>query len=362
MTWWIAVLALLAAAEISLRAYRVVRHRAPIGRLWRTTPPRLLAFESHPYALYVTRPNGDGQFPSNSLGYAGKREIPKARVPNSVRIYCVGGSTTQLHDPAQGPDSSWPAKLQDVLCARFPGVTIECINAGTGGYTSVESLIEFMLRGVDLRPDILLVYHNVNDAWTCQMVDGFKSDYSHARRRKPWKVGWVNRLPQLPWCWSYQLIRDWVMRRFGKANALLYWIADPPWTSARTVNPEAVWTFRRNITNLVAIAQRWSCIPVLIPWECDWTARQLPSSLEPHETATDVYFALLEANNEALKAIAAEDPHCSYLDVGPFRPHHFSDTIHFSPEGLSEMARRVAEGIAPLAQSVVAGQLTEAKG
>ena len=95
--------------------------------------PKNLAFMSHPYALYVKRPNCDGWFPSNSLGYAGKREVSRERSRASVRIYCVGGSTTEAHDPKGGPDASWPGTLQDVLSERFPEVRIECINAGAAG-------------------------------------------------------------------------------------------------------------------------------------------------------------------------------------------------------------------------------------
>lgn len=227
-------IALLLVLEFIVRSNgRVKRHINPNKGVWAPflmTSPKLLSLESHPYALYVKKQNCTGLYPSNSLGYTGKREISRERIPNSCRIYCVGGSTTEAHNPNQGPDSSWPGKMQDILAARFPGTSMECINAATVGYTSAESLSEFLFRGIDLKPDILLVYHNVNDAWTCQMVDGFKSDYSHARRHKSWDLGWVNRIPEISWVWTYQLVRECIMKRYGKSNALLYWISHPPWT------------------------------------------------------------------------------------------------------------------------------------
>jgi len=346
----------LAVVEVAVRTVRALRHHQRWLGLWRLPAPKALAFEDHPYALYVRKPNCDGRYPSNSLGYAGKRELAPSRRPGSVRLYCVGGSTVEDHDPAQGPDSSWPGKLQDLLSARFPEATIECINAATAGYTSAESLAEFAFRGVDLRPDLLLVYHNVGDCWTAQMVEGFKSDYAHARRHKPWTLGWANRIPQLPQWWTYQLLRDWAARRFGKANALIYWIADPPWKTVRKFNATAVAAFERNLTNLAAIARTWGCTPVLIKWECDWSARRLPVYLEQTPEATQVYFEFLNANNEAVKRVATRIDGCVFLDVGPLTPQHFSDTIHFSPSGLEEMARRVARGIEPLVRSLVEAQ------
>jgi len=345
-----------AAVEIALRLVRLVKRGDPLGTPWRMPSAKLLSFESHPYCLYVKKPGSDGLYPSNSLGYTGKREFARARGANSVRLYCVGGSTAEGHDPARGPDSSWPGQLQDLLSVRVPGTTIECINASAAGYTSAESLVEFLFRGLDLQPDILLVYHNVNDAWSSQMVEGFTSDYSHARRHKPWSPGLMNRLPQLPWIGSYQLVRDWLTRRFGKANALLYWISDPPWNTAPSFDSHMVEAFERNVTNLVSVAKTGGCAPVLIQWECDWSARHLPPYHERTERATALYFQLLRANNDALQRVAARFDGCTYLDVGPFAPSQFSDTIHFSPEGLSEMARRVADGIESLVRSVIEGR------
>jgi lysophospholipase L1-like esterase len=257
------------------------------------------------------------------------------------------------HDSSLGPDSSWPGRVQDILASCFPGVRIECINAATAGYTSAESLSEFLFRGIDLQPDILLVYHNVNDAWTCQMVDRFKSDYSHARTHKPWNVGWINRIPQIPFLVTYQLTRDWVMKRYGKANALIYWISDPPWKTVHSFDEKAVRAFKRNIVNLVSVAQAWSCVPVLIKWECDWEARRLPPYLENSDETINAYFDYLRANNRVLEEIAAAFRDCHYLEVGPFEPHHFTDAMHFSSLGLQAMTERVADKLEPIVRSVL---------
>lgn len=340
--------------EVAIRVYRRVRHHKDFWETYPMASAKRLYFECHPYALYVKKPNCDGLYPTNSLGYAGKREISKERSPNSVRIYCVGGSTVETYDPDQGPDSTWPGKLQDLLISRFPGIAIECINGGVAGYTSAESLSDFLFRGVDLRPDILLVYHNVNDVWTCQMVEGFRSDYSHARTSNHWNVGWLNRIPQIPYLAIYQLLRYRIIRRFGKPNALIYWISDPPWKPVHAVDPNAVEAFRRNIINLVSVAQTWDCTSVLIKWECDWSAEYHPPYYLENTTETSrVYFDFLKANNQALEDISRRLENCHYLDVGPFGAHHFSDKVHFSVSGIDEIARRVADGIEPIVRSIV---------
>lgn len=368
----------LVAIELIVRVIRRLTTGKRVTELWPMLEQRSLSFMSHPYALYVKRPNvRGGRYPTNSLGYTGTREVSTVCNPRSVRIYCVGGSTMEGIDPAQGPDSSWPSKLEDILSARLPGVRIECINAGTAGYTSAESLAEFLFRGIDLQPDVLVVYHNVNDAWTCQMVDGFKTDYSHARRHKPWTPVWTSRLPQLPWWGAYQLVRNvlscwwvnrlpqdindpgwyrsvrnWLMRYFGQADGLLYCVSDPPWRSPQAFDPRFTYAFERNITNLVSAALTWGCTPVLVKWECHWPSRFLPYYLERNERIIDLYYQCLHANNAVLARIATTFKGCQYLEVGPFEAEHFYDTIHFTASGLREMTRRVADGIEPLVKAI----------
>lgn len=338
-----------------VRLYRYLRYTEGFKSSYSEAKPKSLSFQSHPYILYVKGTNNEGLYPSNSMGYGGKREFSKIKPIDGVRIYCVGGSTVEGHDVTGGPDTSWPGKLQDILLKKFSNKMIECINAAAGGYTTAESLIEFLLRGIDLKPDILLVYHNVNDAWTAQMVEGFKTDYSHARLHKKWKVPWLYFIPQIPYFASYQTLRGWVVNRFAKANALLYWISNPPWQATMNFKKEAVETFRRNIIHLILTSKGWGCIPVLIKWECDWTAKDWhvpPHLVGEKDKVRTMYHRYLAANNETLKAIASEFS-CPYFDLTSFEPYHFSDTVHFSSQGLDEMSRRIAKQLEPIVSSIL---------
>lgn len=344
----------IAVLEIALRVYHRARRAHPLLGAYRAPKVKTLAYEGHPYALYVKRVNAEGLYPSNNLGYGGTRPLSRRKAPGTVRIYCAGGSTTEQHDPDRGPDSSWPAQVQDQLVSRFAPTPIECINAGMSGYTSAESLAEFLFRGVDLGPDVLLVYHNINDAWTCQMVRGFRSDYSHARRHKSWSLGWINRVPQLPHMRLWEVLRGRLTRRFGKAQSLLYWISDPPWEAVTSVDADAVSTFRRNVTNLVTTAKVWGCVPVLVKWECDWANLQLPPPLTGPNSALSTFREYLERNNAVLREIGHAIDGCHYIDLGPFEARHFEpDGIHFSGEGLSHMAQRVARELEPIVKGII---------
>jgi len=354
MKTFLFLLAGLVLLELFARFFLLLRRKEPFRWTYRTPDPKILSFLPHPYCLYVKAKNNEGLYPSNSLGYTGKREFSKQRVPNSLRIYCVGGSTIEGHDPNMGPDATWPGFLQDHLSSRFPSHVVECINAGSSGYTSAESLAEYAFRGVDLKPDILLIYHNVNDAFTAQMLEGFESDYSHARRSKTWRRPASHRIPQIPFLASYQTVRERIVNKFGKANALLYWIADPPWAVTESFSQERVETFRRNIRNMVLLSLGAGCVPVLVKWECDWNAAEYcpPYLIGDRKKNRELYFRYLRANNAVLEELAEEIEGCHYIDVGPFEPRHFSDKIHFSGEGLRIMGLRVAEKLDPIIRSL----------
>ena len=314
-----------------------------------TIYPKILSFLGHPYALYIKRPNMDGLYPSNNLGYAGKRTLTPEKLPNKIRIYCVGGSTVEGSDLAQGPDSHWPAKLQDILNERIGREVVETVNAGVAGYTSAESLSEFLFRGLDLKPDFLLIYQNINDAWTAQMNVNFKSDYSHCRVAKPWKLSFWQRLPSMPFFYSYQVLREILFRRLGKGNAIMFWISDPPYRAEEQFDAARVETFKRNTRNLIVTARAAETNSILLKWERDWSVQWKPQYIYGIDDSKikKLHLQYVLANNKALSELA-EEFDCQYHEVGPFPTECFlEDGIHFSSKGLDKMAQRVADSIFP---------------
>ena len=317
-----------------------------------------LVFQSDPYTLYKKKPNSKGRYPSNSLGYAGTREYSAKKPENTLRIFVVGGSTAEDHAPELGPDSSWPAQLEDILRERIADVGIEVINAGLAAYSSAESLVDFLFRGLELEPDVLLVYHGVNDALTIQMADGFKPDYTHVRQVKSWKRPWVHSLPRVRCSLSYEFLRYQLIKEFGWPPTLLERISTPPWESREPFDPERVAVFKRNTLNLVNTAHVWGCAPIIIKWECSWgTSGSYPwgGYMQGDEKAIgDKYFRYLEENNKALKELGQEHPFVSYVEVGPFDKERFqSDLMHFNAQGLKEMAGQVADAIEPQIRTIL---------
>ena len=59
--------------------------------------------------------------------------------------------------------AGWKTYLLGETLAERTGIDVDVINAGLASWTSYESMINFELRLLDLEPDLLIMYHAVND-------------------------------------------------------------------------------------------------------------------------------------------------------------------------------------------------------
>lgn len=96
---------------------------------------------------------------TNDLGLRSAVVGPKQ--PGELRILSMGESTTFGYGVEN--HETYAAVLEDRLRKAQPGRKITVINAGVSAYTSFQSLMYLKLRGLKLRPDIVLFYHEFND-------------------------------------------------------------------------------------------------------------------------------------------------------------------------------------------------------
>ena len=76
----------------------------------------------------------------------------------SNKIYCMGGSSTYC-TTLNGFNKSWPAKLQNKI---DPNESV-IINAGVGGWGTMQSLIRFIGWSSIIKPKIVIIYQSKND-------------------------------------------------------------------------------------------------------------------------------------------------------------------------------------------------------
>ncbi|MEM9380262.1 MAG: GDSL-type esterase/lipase family protein [Planctomycetota bacterium] len=81
--------------------------------------------------------------------------------PDTLRVVAFGGSFTAQRRDAR---TSWPARLEALLSARFPELRIEVENVGRSGDTSGTALRRLRRDVLDRDPDVVVVQLGVHDA------------------------------------------------------------------------------------------------------------------------------------------------------------------------------------------------------
>ena len=125
--------------------------------------------QPHPYMAYVNKPDfdlddrdkGGKQVSHNSLGFRGP-EVTWEKPAGVWRIVCLGGSSTYGFSPTSDA-TTWPARLEHHLNEAGLPAVVQVINGGCQGWSTFESLTNLSMRMVDLEPDLVIVYHAIND-------------------------------------------------------------------------------------------------------------------------------------------------------------------------------------------------------
>lgn len=161
---------------------------AEVASRWVETPDRMVRFEyfdariresshaqfmslvqSDPELFWRLTPNvslPDFEFPffgviSNAQGLREDHDIALEKRPGEVRILFLGDSVTFGFKLSHA--DSFPEQVEERLQARFPGVAIECINAGVPGYTLVQGWRLLETRGLGYQPDLVVLNFGQND-------------------------------------------------------------------------------------------------------------------------------------------------------------------------------------------------------
>lgn len=305
--------------------------------LWPKIKNKSFYFKNNPYYLYSKKENNTHILPSNNFGFVGRKNIELKKNPKTIRLYFVGGSTTEGLGDINDHNSHWPEKLTQKLRDNFPNVKFECLNAACSGYTSAESLSQFMFKGIEFKPDILVVYHGINDAWSVQMQKDFTHDYSHARTFKKFD-SLLFKLPSIRILFLYEYVKSKILY-LKFQDGLIQWISNPPWKLASNKNIQAVNTFRRNIKNLILISKKWDCLPILIKHERDESKEDVPEVWYDGKKIDkkELFYFYLNKNNESLKNLSVSEM-CPYFELGPFSSDCFMDYRHFNLNGVEKFS------------------------
>ncbi|MBI1892821.1 MAG: SGNH/GDSL hydrolase family protein [Candidatus Rokubacteria bacterium] len=302
-------------------------------------------YQPHHWLVYTLRPNYrslSSRVRHNSYGFRGP-EFSVEKPLGMYRIVALGGSTT-YGIPITDDAKTYPARLEGHLKARYPGLRIEVINAGVGGYTSAENLINLVFKVLDLTPDLLIIYHAHNDVHPRRQPE-FAGDYTGYR--KVWCPSPLARDVLFGWSALARIagirLGIWQPESIYKYTTTLTEQRPKGEEYMENFRRSSSRYFRRNLRAMVAIA-KGAGIEVLLP-----TAAYFPAA-EPAGPYREVYERATNEHNQVGREVAAETG-VEVFDFGVVMPaerRYFTDSVHLTEEGADLQGRLFADRIIEL--------------
>lgn len=305
-------------------------------------------YQSHRLIGYVPTPGfQSGADEHNSRGFRGP-PIPEAKAEGEFRIVCLGGSTTYTSF-VDDDQLAYPAQLERAL-HEDGYANVRVINGGAAGYSSHESLANLQFRVLDLDPDMIIIYHAVNDVihrlvWP---PSAYQSDDSGFLTHSP---GLLQNVPILE---RSDLIRLLMIqfglsksqlsltRTFGTASqSALWWAFERqvasghyPSGTFRHVSAQRIFRenppiyFRRNLVSMIQIAKANEIQPVLATFASRHYA--LDDGLSAPAIAREI-----EVHNELIEEVGREQDVPVFDFAADFPPESrlYVGAVHMGPFG-----------------------------
>lgn len=322
--------------------------------------------QSHPELAWTYNPGfrlatGGLDIRINSWGLRDE-EFPREKPAGEFRILCLGGSTTAGEEVGQ--DQTYPARLAALLHERLPERRIRVINAGIPSYALRHSLRDLELRLWRFSPDLVTVYHGINELFdhgTSSLEVHAKHNYTGrpftpfvyegdstldrwdlATLAAPWReLGRRSQLAQL-------VRRAWNGRRGQAASAA---------GGLNDVRPEAIATFADHNRALLRAVRGIGAVGVPMTFAiarpgpfsaADQTRIDASFQIWLNGTRPEVGQAIIDAQNEALREVAREfqAPLAEIAGQVPADAQHFIDICHLTVVGNERVASLLADTVA----------------
>lgn len=167
---------------------------------------------------------------------------------NTIRILCVGGSTTEFKGKKKGMPG-WPALVEKHLQSDTAYKNIKVYNLGRQWYTTLHTLINYETNLRHHKPEIIIVMHGINDL----LVNADKSYFSHKEFQEDYShfYGAVNRI----------ITNQGLLKRFFEVLKIWY---HKPREILEVYDFPGLVPFERNLNTLIDIAKVDSTLVILM--------------------------------------------------------------------------------------------------
>lgn len=300
----------------------------------------------HPYMGYAPAASlVRGEDRTNALGFRGD-EIVQPKPDTEFRIVCLGGSTT-FTTCEKDYTLSYPAQLEGFL-RQNGNDAVRVVNAGVAGFASWETLVNFEFRVLDLEPDLVIVYHSVNDilprlVWPPEAYRGDNTGY----RASPTNLispGFLEHSTVL----RILLVRSGKVRSHARLDRSFFARANTfrglrphegeQIEATRMLDENPPVYFKRNLENLAVMARHHDIVPLLVSF-----AHSTRFEHDPRPEHREFFERAYVEMNDAVLA-AATDSGAEYMDLARDFPEDLElwcDGVHLNAEGALLKAQRI---------------------
>lgn len=322
--------------------------------------------EFHPYLQNVPAADNPG-LGVNRWGLRG-RDVEREKPAGTYRILALGGST--VFSAPLPLEETWPEVLAARLRERYPGVPIEVLNGAAEWHTTEHSLIKLMTWFRDFDPDLVIVYHAINDLSRSFVPDLFgtgtyRSDYGHyhgavARLARPRELTWPLVRIRLGYWFSDLLCHR--VRIAGPDGNGLHGLTTAFFPKADPVDVTdwpSLSAFERNLHEIAGFAKRQGYVLILASqpslYRADLTEREQEVLWTPISHQWDGHCASLASMIDGMRRFnatarhVAEEEGVGFVDldaVVPKTTEYMYDDVHYTAKGCARIAAAFDEHIA----------------
>ena len=269
-----------------------------------------------------------------------KPPIPESISKDKLNVFCLGGSTTEFRDK-NGRD--WPSITESLINSKFNSDKFKFYNLGKQWYTTQHTLINYIQNLRDLKPDYLIVMHNINDllvnADFSRFSNGnFRYDYGHFLGPEALMI-------------KYGSLAEFIFN-----NIRLLWYREKP-IDINTDQFPGLISFKRNLITLIELAKSDSVRIMLMTqpniYKDKMTDEELNSLTMLNKEAIGdgirwtykTAFEGIKKYNDAIRKLASE-MNVSLIDLEravPKNLEYFYDDVHYKDKTYDLIGEYLAE-------------------
>lgn len=322
----------------------------------------------HPYLQNTPRPGNVLQH-INRWGFRGD-EIELEKPAGAYRIFCFGGST--MYCGTVEYEESHCCVLQRELQKAYPGQKIEVQNLGAEWHCTEHSLIKLLTDAQDFQPDLVVMFHGINDlirTWSPDdFADGpFRRDYGHylgatANLVRPGNnLGSFSRAMYGHWFSDFRFQQVRLDGPYGKGLNGTGTLFFPKCQAVDWTDWKSLPSFRRNMQEFVRSAKGKGMQVVLATQpslyrddlsEHEWRTLIFPISQQfDGRMASFASMARgMRRFNDTARSVAEEEnvPLVDLDAAVPKQLKYMYDDVHYTPAGNDLVGRTMARAIVDL--------------